>query len=831
MKNLSLYVDKWFIAVAISNDGNLVPLTLPNGEDRIWLYFFEDISNSRIEYGKAFENSYRDRLPHYFGDIFDLINTGDHYFTRYERRQEEMRNIFKVSGIFNHIRQAVGEDGAIATYVCFSADIPDVARLRFIEELEEDNFHVVESEVRIQHLALEECRKSNLFTSNGFYLVLVATNDNLHYSLYEGKENLFVRGEHEGTLLGLGFDVRRRALIEAIVNNINGNTKLLKNNEEINLECVRQERNASAWLEKIKKSKRNMPVAFDGITFAVAPHNPATVQVIPKKLDDRTTGIVDDIIRSISSFVKENQLLPNEIKGIVFIGDPFTNETFKNAINNNFGIGDERMVTYKEENIPEVVSIYSQIDLSPFKNAMHKFLDSAKTQEQVNRQKKEEEEKRQKAEASARQQQALIDARKKAEREYGNAVENIERHESAHNYDEMLEWAEIALANKPDDEFAKEKAALARQLSAEQKAANKQFNTVLQRAKTAFAEERWNDAVSQCGVAIELRPNSEEASHLKAEALRRMEIKEKVQTFLNRADVFFAQKLFNEALGEVKKILSLDPSNHDAKAIRDRIAKENAKHRDRIDSLVTKLDDAEGKQDYATAITVCESLIGEDSTNIGKWTGKKERLISKQREVEEGNRKINELRRDINQAHFDEDWVKLKLLCESFLSMWRDDDVAQFLAKAKKRIEETMVQEAKEKALATINGLIINGKVNEAEKELDRFAQNYPSEHSLVKDLRKKLFSFDSDGVSQPDPSRPPHKPIGFSRPSVGNTQGDDDFFGPSKRQVAPQRRRAKRGAAPTKSPKEGGFFDSGAAPRSGETSQGARFTDDDFNF
>lgn len=831
MKNLSLYVDKWFISVAISNDGNLIPLTLPNGEDRIWLYFFEDISNSRIEYGKAFENNYRDRLPHYFGDIFDLIETGDHYFTRYERRQEEMRSIFKVAGIFNHIRQAVGEDGAIATYICFSADIPDVARLRFIEELEEDNFHVVESEVRIQHLALEECRKSNLFTSNGSYLVLVATNDNLHYSLYEGKENLFVRGE-EGMLKGLGFDVRRRALVEAIVDNINKNTKLLKKAEEINLECVRQERNASAWLEKIKKSKRNMPVAFDGITFAVAPHNPATVQVNPKTLDDRTTGIVDNIIRSISSFVKENQLLPNEIKGIVFIGDPFTNETFKDAINNSFGIGEERMVTYKEEKIPEVVSIYSQIDLSPFKNAMHKFLTSTKTQEQVNRQKKEEEAKRQKAEASARQQQALIDARRKAEREYGNAVENIARHESAHNYDEMLEWAEIALANKPDDEFAKEKAALARQLSAEQKAANKQFNTVLQRAKTAFAEERWNDAVSQCGMAIELRPNSEEASRLKTEALRRMEIEEKVQTFLNRADVFFAQKLFNEALGEVKKILSLDPSNRDAKAILDRIATENAQHKDRIDSLVTKLDDAEGKQDYSTAITVCESLIGEDPTNIGKWTGKKERLISKQREIEEGNRKINELRQKINQAHFDEDWVKLKLLCESFLSMWRDDDVAQFLAKAKKRIEETMVQEAKEKALATINGLIINGKVNEAEKELDRFAQNYPSEHSLVKDLRKKLFSFDLEGTSpQPESPRPPHKPIGFSRPSVGNAQGDDDFFGPSKGKTTPQRRRAKEGPSPKKPPKEGGFFDSGSAPHSGESSKGIHFTNDDFNF
>ena len=139
----------------------------------------------------------------------------------------------------------------------------------------------------------------------------------------------------------------------------------------------------------------------------------------------------------------------------------------------------------------------------------------------------------------------------------------------------MLEWAEIALTNRPDDEFAKEKATLARQLLADQKAANKQFNAVLQRAKTAFSEERWTDAVSQCEMALELRPNSDEASRLKIEALRRMEIKEKVQTLLNRADVFFAQKLFAEALREVSKILGLDPLNHDAKEIERKISEVN----------------------------------------------------------------------------------------------------------------------------------------------------------------------------------------------------------------------------------------------------------------
>ena len=827
MKSLSLYVDKWFITVAINFDGNVIPLSLPNGEDRIWLYFHEDIANSRIEYGKAFENNYRDRLPHYFGDIFNLIEEGDHHFTRYERRREEMREIFKVAGIFNHLHQAVGEEQAVDTYISFSSDIPDVARLRFIEELEESKFKVIESVARISHLALEECKKRNVFTSLGTYLVLVATNDNFHYALYENKGNIFLR-KNEGTLIGLGLDVRRRALVETIVENINKNTKLLKTREDIDMECVRQDRFATAWLEKIAKSKPYMPVAFDGITFAVAPNNPAIVQVLPNSLDSRTTGIVEEIVRKIADFVKENQLQPHEIEGIVFVGNTFTNQTFARAINNRFIVDDNKIVIYREEELPKVVSVYSQIDCSQFKGATAEFINDAKTQEILNKQAKEEEEKKQKAEANARRQQELIDSLKKAEREYNNAVENIERHESEHNYEEMLEWAEIALKIRPDDDFAKEKGALARQLLAEQKAANKQFNIVLQRAKTAFSEERWSDAISQCEMALELRPDSEEASRLKGEARRRMEVKEKVQQLLNKADVFFAQKLYSEALREAGKILSLDPSNREAKDIERKVSEVNSRHQESINNLVEKLNKAEQENDLASAINICESLIEEDSANIRKWTSKKERLISKRREIEDNKRKLDELKKDIHKAHFDEDWVRLKLLCENYLNVQTDKEISQFLSKAKKRLEETQVKEAKEKALAIINGLIIDGRFNEAQKELDRFAQNYPSEQSTVKDIRKKLFSLDPDFAGTSNQNMP-RKPIGFGTPNPTPTANRDDDFFETPKKTAPPRKVATQKGTQSKQTKKDDFFDS-TSPNMDDDNI-SKYTNNDFNF
>ncbi len=824
MKSLSLYVDKWFISVAINLDGNIIPLSLPNGEDRIWLYFHEDIANSRIEYGKAFENNYRDKLPHYFGDIFNLIEEGDHHFTRYERRREEMKEIFKVAGIFNHLHQTVGEDDSVDTYISFSSDIPDVARLRFIEELEEAKFKVIESVARISHLALEECKKRNIFTTLGTYLVLVATNDNFHFALYENKGNIFLR-KNEGSLIGLGLDVRRRALVETIVENVNKNTKLLKNQEEFDMECVRQDRFASVWLDKIARSKPYMPVAFDGITFAVAPNNPSIVQFFPNALDSRTSGIVEEMVRKIADFVRENQLQPHEIEGIVFVGNTFTNHTFTRAINNRFIVDDDKIVTYREEELPKVVSVYSQIDCNQFKGATMAFINDAKTQEILNKQAKEEEEKKQKAEANARRQQELIESQKKAEREYNNAVENIERHESDHNYEEMLEWTEIALKIRPDDEFAKEKASLARQLLAEQKAANKQFNIVLQRAKTAFSEERWSDAISQCEMALELRPDSEETTRLKVEARRRMEVKEKVQELLNRADVFFAQKLYSEALREVSKILSLDPSNREAKEIERKISDVHTRHQENVNNLIAKLNEAEQEKDFVSAINICDLLIEEDSANIRKWTSKKERLISTRKEIEENKRKLDELKRDIHKAHFDEDWVRLKLLCENYLNIETDQDVFHILSKAKKRLEENLVKEAKEKALATINGLILDGHFNEAQKELDRFAQNYPSEQSIVKDLRKKLFSLDPDfcGITNPNP---PRKPIGFGTPNTAApSDGNDDFFGTPKR-VSPSRKAATKKEYQNNPTQKDDFFDS-----TDTNSSKLKYTNNDFNF
>ena len=774
MKTLSLYVDKWFITVAVNIDGKIMPLSLPNGEDRIWLFFQEDIVNKRIVYGKDFEKNYRDRQPHYFGDIFNLIEQGDAHFTRYQNRPEEITGIFKVSNIFNDLHQAIDGEGRVDTYLSFSTDISDIARYKFIEELKEANFNVVESVARISYLALEESKKRSIFTEDGYYLSMVATNDNLHYALYEHTDGVFIRKE-ESSLLGLGLDVRRRALVESVVENVNRTARLLVSEDDFKNEYVRQERFANEWLAKINSSNPNIPIALGEVTFAVAPNNPYSVSVVPRDLNDRTKGIVDDIVRKIGEFIKNNRLQSHEISGIIFIGNTFTNQTFIASINNRFFIKADKIVTYREEELPKVVNIYTEIDCSQFKAATERFVENAKTQAILNQQAKEEEERRLKAQEENRRQQEERDSLRKAEQEYTNAIEYIERYENDRDYEQMIEWAEIALAHRPDSEYAKEKLALAQQLLAEQRANNKQFTAILQRAKTAFTEGRWADAIAQSENALEIKPEAEEARSIKNEAIRQLDIKEKVTNYLNRADVFFGQKLYDEALKEVNKILSLDVNNTKAKELKFKIFGMHNRHKQEVTRLLQALTEAEEANNIEEAIIVCEKLIEEDTTNLRRWTSKKEQLLNKQREIKESLNVLGNMRVEINKAFFNEEWQKLQLLCENYLKLSEDDEVLQILTRANERIESTKTKEAKEKISAMIDSLLIDRRFNEAEEELKKFVYSYPLEVSLAKDLRRKIFDFEMNTDKQKSNNSQSQQSIGFIWQE--KTKEKDDFF------------------------------------------------------
>lgn len=829
MASLSLYIDKWFITGSVSDGRGARPLELPDrDEDRIWLFFHEDMANGTIEYGKAFERSFRDREPHYYGDIFTLIDKGNEHFTTNGKLSLEMREIFKVSGILDHLRGNTQEP--LDTYLSFSDDIPLLAKSYFIEELTKDHFHVRESVAPLSLLALERSKQQGSLASQGPYLVLVATNDNLHYALYESDGQYFCLLSKR-TLPGLGLDPRRRALVELIVDNVNNSNRFLISPEEIEAEYMRQyDLHADEWMEKVERNNgNNTPIPFSGISFAVAPQNPQVVQVSHKKLEDRTHQTGEAIVRKIADFVQEAGVESNQLQEILCVGDAFTNEDFSRSLLQRFS-GVIRDKTCTAEEIPRVVEVYPTMDPAQFAGEAEKLKSEARAQELRNKQDREEKERRHRDEELKRQ----LEAERKSRREYDIAMENAERLERAHNYEEMLEWAKNALIHKPGDDYAQEKVNLAQQLIADQKAAHKQYNQTLERAKSALDEGRWSDAISQSEMALEIQPDSEKALRIKTEALRQMEIEKKVRTFLDRVDVFFAQKLYSEALEEVKKVLNLDPSNQEAHEIEAKITALKQQHEKVVADLAEELRQAEKKQDLETAMRVTSSLIEKDPVHLVRWTGKRERLLSAQREAEERNRRRTALKKELNQALFDEDWSRLKMIGETYLSLGPDEEVSGILSKAQERLDAEKESAAKGAALSTINSLLLDGHLHEAEEELNRFVRDYPSEQSAVKDLRKKLFTLDADLARQPEsPARLRTFSISLAKGGTGKSRGEEDFFAAEHEKPRPHRR-ASSTKAPAKSAserKDDDFFDSttSAGKRKGTTRPAVDIND--FNF
>ena len=205
MKTLSLYIDRWYIAAAVSCDNIPRRIELPNREDRIWLYFYEDVNNDRIIYGKSYQQHYLDKEVHYHGDIFSRIVKEDETFKRFGK-DVYLKEIFKASEIFEHLRKDFLENEEIETYVSFSVDVTYAAQKVFLDILGDNGCRVKESVARISHLALELSSKKGILKNAKSKLAVIACNENLRYVVYKQAKNVFVRQANEGVLRGHGTD-------------------------------------------------------------------------------------------------------------------------------------------------------------------------------------------------------------------------------------------------------------------------------------------------------------------------------------------------------------------------------------------------------------------------------------------------------------------------------------------------------------------------------------------------------------------------------------------------------------------------------------------------
>lgn len=723
MKSLALYIDKWYIVGAVCVDGNTLPVKLPNNEDRIWLFFHEDTANDTVSYGKGFKSHYWNRENHYYGEIFANLTNSAATFTMFKHSQP-IKDIFKMGKVFDDLKAAIDNEENIPTYLSFSKDITPSARLIFRNELEDAGFHIEESVARIDHLALEYAVKKNGFSDEGHYLVLNACNENLHYSIYKKSGDIFLRMA-DSVLTGMGTDLRSRCLVEHVVDSINQTERFLKTKEENEAEYLRCSQFVDDWILKISNAHLHIPVQITDVTLSIDPHKTYAVAVRRKQIDEKTEVIAKNLVDEIVKFVRANGVRHEEMSGIIYLGNTFTNKQFTSQFLNHYNLQENRMICYMDKDLSMLVTSYNFIDCSQFTELESKF--TANAEDELRRLKIAEEERiaNEKAQAEAEAIAQITLAKKEEEAKFRQAMDRGYEAESDHNYEKMFEYFEIATKLRPDDEDANTKCEEARRLKAEQSVMLKTFTEKLQQAKSALEEKDWELAKQKAEETLSYNSESKEARHIKEEANRQITQQKDFDRYIDRADLFIAQKLYKEATEELEKARLLSIDDKAVKARFDKIKELQNAFKSKIDNLVAQLNKALNNKDYTEAILLCNELREEDPANQIKWTNKLTEINSLQQGEKEREEKIKTLKSEIDTAQWKDDWKTVADKCKKLLTISTEDGIKEKLAVAQEKLRVIEEKAVIEKAISEIKDLIVRAEFKEAKSKLDLLSKGY----------------------------------------------------------------------------------------------------------
>ena len=784
MKTLSLYIDRWYIAAAVCYDNIPRRIDLPNREDRIWLYFYEDINNDRVIYGKSYQKHYLEL--HYYGDIFSKVVKEDETFKRFGK-DVSLKEIFKASDILEHLTRDFNENEKIDTYISFSVDVSYAAQKVFLDILEENNFVIKESVARISHLAVELSNKKGLLNNSNCILVITACNENLRYVVYKQSNNVFVRQGNEGLLRGYGTDLRGRALLEQIVWQINNSTNFLRKEveeEEIN----RLSQNLERWLLQLDNTKFGRPVIYNDITFSRAPHNKQNATILKNVIEERTKTIVNDVVDNIVQYVKELDIVFSDISHIIFIGDSFKNSMFKEELLQRYPVTPNNIVAFGNKDIPEIVGIYSQMDLSQF-DSLRKNIENL-SYEQLEQIKIAEEDR--KAREAALKKQEEIDlanaAMREDERKFNAAIVDAESYEKKGDYSSMIDLLNIALTLKPDDKEVKKMLDEANRKLSEIKVKNEQYNKTIRMAQDALNSQRWQDAYSKSEAALELRPDSSEAKRILTESQRKIKLTESLKEFLLRADTFIGQKLYKEALEELNKAKHADSNNKEIEERISKIQNIQKKHKEELGFLEQELTKAEKEDNFEKAIEICNKLIDKDIQNPRKWNEHIVYLKERRNKYLKDIELFESLKIKINEASFNEHWEELIELCNKALSIKSDDSIKRYLEKAQDKFKLIQDQKNFESLVSNVKTFIADRQWPEAKEIIKVLQEKYPDRSDIIRNLRKQIFDAEEawedklsgkKHISSPMPNNTEEygkPPVKIDRPSKDSSF--DDFFG-----------------------------------------------------
>ena len=684
-------------------------------------------------------------------------------------------------------------DRQVVTYISFAADVDYASRNVFVDNiLSQEGFNVRERSVPIEHLALEHALRLKRVKKEGCYLVLNAYNEQLHFSLYRHQKKSFVR-LGENTLPGMGTDPRARALVEDVVDKINNVQHFLTTPEEKEKEYCNLGQYTDEWLRQLDAVQGGRPLHLLDVRLSVVP-NVYSVAVTAGEINGRTEKIVADVVNEVNNFVAKTLPSGENICSILFLGDGFVNEQFNLILARSYRLQKEDFVHFKRSDLPAIVSVYRQINLDQFSAESQKHKHRGEQELIALRNAQAEAERVREARRQAEEKALAEAAARKGKEAYFKAMDEVDEHERKKEWVQMLEAAKAALELLPKDQHAEEKLQRATHLLAEAKVRNEQYQQTLTQAQAAQARGDWQDALSHAKAALNVFPDSKVAKQLYEQLAQKIEQLAHIREHFATATAFEQQGNYRKALEELEKVQRID-RNHPE--LPQRMANCRLKISEQEENILRVKQEyalSADRQEHEKAAAYAHQLVALlDVEFQAEWIAREEQHKRAAEAEQKQKEFIDDCTKRYNEAWFDGDWAAFVRYAEEVLRCRKDEELAERVERAKKRVRAELDRQQFEEALKRVKVLIADRNYEEARRLLNALKADAttPEQLQIVRNLFSRIFD-EEDQKKDPSPE-PPQQPA--DQPSGIHNFGD--FFG--EREAPKPAARPKKADAETK--------------------------------
>ncbi len=541
---LIIHVDVEFIVGIVSNSkGQYFPIKNRNGDEFLWLYFFNDPGLNNVTFGRGNKSHFNKLEFNYYGDFFNQINEKSSTFI-IRGIQRQMVELLEHSGLLKLLKDTFYKESTlvvgdtIPTLITFSLAICLPAKQIFINYLISKGFEIKSHIIPLSELISNYYwRNDKLKLDNSKeVLFLEATNSTLQMMKLSFIDGYFFNSEAAiEKHVGKGYDPRKKAVTKFIVEELNKLSRVLSTNEEKEKESERFETNSEEWLRRIDLVGGEGPVLIRSVCLSQTPNKRYDILVRKNQIESDTEHYIKELIEIFKTFRNKNLQDKSEIASVILFGDCFNYGIVKKEFEKL--LDKDRLVFSPTSFLFEVLKFYPLIDIKTYGIASErtKVIQNAKLYDQ-----------------SREKNKVYEDAKKQADSYYEKA-----------DWDNSEICYKKALLIKPGDQFCEAKLAKINEARVKNRK-NKEYQSSLKQAEGYFDQEDWDNAEEYYKKALKIKPDDQFCLSRIVIIIEAREQFRKIKEYQNAiklADGFFDQQDWNNAEAYYEKALKIKPDD------------------------------------------------------------------------------------------------------------------------------------------------------------------------------------------------------------------------------------------------------------------------------